>query len=119
MSTADLWGSDKPEHRTEFQFRLSIPLALLALTFLGIPLSRSLPRQGVYGRLLLAFIVYFSFMNVHKLAHKWLQNGEMPLWMGMWWLPLAAVLVALLIELRDRYDYLLNWKMFVRVVKRV
>lgn len=117
--TVSLWGSERPAHRTEMQFRLSIPLALLALTFLGIPLSRSLPRQGIYGRLLVAFIVYFSFMNMHKLSHKWMQEGDSPLWLGMWWLPVVAVVIALFIELHDRYDYLFNRKIFSRMVKRL
>jgi len=105
--------------KVEWQFRLSIPLAILALTFLGIPLSRSLPRQGIYGRLFLAFIVYFSFMNLHKLAHKWMEQGESAVWLGMWWVPFIAILIALLIEVRDRYDYLINWKSFTKMVKRV
>ena len=116
--TAQLWDSDIKEHQIEMQFRLSIPLALLALAFLAVPLSRSLPRQGIYGRLLLAFIVYFSFMNVHKLAKRWLEDGDSPMWLGMWWLPVTAILLALLIELRDRYDYLLNWKTLLSKVRR-
>ena len=119
MPMSELWGSENIDHRTEFQFRLSIPLALFALTFLAVPLSRSLPRQGIYGRLFMAFVVYFSFMNLHKLAEKWMEDGYTPVWMGMWWLPALALLMAVLIELRDRYDYLLNWKMFVKMVKRV
>lgn len=118
LPTVALLGSDERSHKTEFQFRLSIPLALLALTFLAIPLSRSLPRQGIYGRLLLAFIVYFSFMNVHKIAYKWMRSGDSPEWLGMWWLPVIAVGIALLIELRDRYDYLLNWKAVTTMARR-
>lgn len=119
MPTESLWGSAVPEHRVEMQFRLSIPLTLLALTFLGIPLSRSLPRQSIYGRLMLAFITYFCFMNLHRLAHKWMQTGDSPLWMGMWWIPLLVIFTAMLIELRDRYAYLFNWQRIARVVKRL
>lgn len=118
MPTAEIWNSDIKAHRIEMQFRISIPLSILALAFLAIPLSRSLPRQGIYGRMLLAFVVYFSFMNTHKLAKKWMEDGDSPLWLGMWWLPLLAVMIGLLIELRDRYDYLLNWKTMIRKVRR-
>lgn len=116
--TSQLWGAKEIAERTELQYRLSIPLALVALTFLGIPLSRSLPRQGIYGRLFLAFIVYFSFMNVHSLAHNWMEEGASPAWLGMWWLPMIAVLLGFIIELRDRYVYLLNWKTFTRMLRQ-
>ena len=107
LPTAELWQSDDPKHRMEMQFRYSIPLAMLALTFLAIPLSRSMPRQGIYGRMLVAFVVYFAFMNVHKVAEKWMEDGDSPLWLGMWWVPIVAIGIALLIETRDRYAYLL------------
>lgn len=117
-ATADLLRSDHLADKTEFQFRLSIPLALFALTFLAVPLSRSMPRQGIYGRLFVAFLVYFSFMNVHKLAEKWMEKGESPVWLGMWWLPLLAILIALLIETRDLYDHKVNARTLLRLVRR-
>lgn len=114
LPTAELYQSDNPRHRMEMQFRYSIPLAVLALTFLAIPLSRSMPRQGIYGRMLVAFVVYFTFMNVHKVAEKWMEDGDSPLWLGMWWVPFVAVGVALLIEMRDRYAYLLTPKALIK-----
>lgn len=115
MPTVSLLGSPLLLHRLEMQFRLSVPLAILALTFLAVPLSRSLPRQGIWARLVLAFIVYFCFMNLHKLAKDWMEFEITPSWLGMWWLPLAAVLTAMLIELYDQHGYLLNWKILTRM----
>ena len=113
MSSAELWGSDIPEHQYEMQFRYSIPMSLLALALMAIPLSRSMPRQGLYGRMFMAFIVYFSYMNIHKLAEKWMISGQSPLWLGMWWLPIAAVFIAILIELSDRHSYRYKIKKFL------
>ena len=118
LSTSELFQSDNPLHRMEMQFRYSIPLAVLALTFLAIPLSRSMPRQGIYGRMLVAFLVYFTFMNVHKVAEKWMEDGDSPLWLGMWWVPLVALGVALLIEVRDRYAYLLTSRALIKRLKK-
>jgi len=114
LPTSELFQSDNPLHRMEMQFRYSIPLAVLALTFLAIPLSRSMPRQGIYGRMLVAFVVYFTFMNIHKVAEKWMEDGDSPLWLGMWWVPFVAVAVAILIEMRDRFAYLLTPKAVIR-----
>ncbi|NNJ91895.1 MAG: LPS export ABC transporter permease LptF [Gammaproteobacteria bacterium] len=118
LPTAELWRSGNPLHRMEMQFRYSIPLAVLALTFLAIPLSRSMPRQGIYGRMLVAFVVYFTFMNLHKVAEKWMEDGDSPLWLGMWWVPFVAVGVALMIETRDRYAYLLTSRAFIKRFKK-
>ncbi len=115
MPTLSLLKSPLLLHRIEMQFRLSIPLAILSLAVLAVPLSRSLPRQGIWGRLVLAFIVYFTFMNVHKLAKDWMEIGVTPPWLGMWWLPLTAVLVAMLIQFYDSHGYLLNWKILARM----
>ncbi|MEJ2213821.1 MAG: LptF/LptG family permease, partial [Gammaproteobacteria bacterium] len=104
-TSAELWGSEVPKERHEMQFRYSIPLSLLALTLLAVPLSRSMPRQGLYGRMFMAFVVYFSFMNMHKLAEKWMETGQSPIWLGMWWLPVVAIFIAIFIELSDRHSY--------------
>ena len=100
----ELLASDDPEDRAEFHFRVSVPLALLAFGVLAVPLARSPPRSGVYGRLIFAVLIYFTFMNMQHIAEKWLEDGVLPGWMGMWWLPLLMVLVAGLIMLVDS-----NW----------
>ena len=54
-----LMDSDNIKDRAEFQYRLAFPLAVIVFTLVSVPLSRSSPRQGVYGRLFIAFLVYF------------------------------------------------------------
>lgn len=99
-----LLASDKPRDWAEFQYRLSAPFALLAFAVLAVPLSRSPPRSGVYGRLTFAVLLYFTFMNLQRVAERWLEDGVLPSWMGMWWLPLLMLVVAGLIMLIDS-----NW----------
>jgi len=107
----ELLDSGDPADWAEFQYRLSFPLAVLAFAFVSIPLSRSLPRQGIYGRLGLAILIYFSFMNLQRVAESWVAKGITPAWLGMWWLPLALVLVAGLIMFWDRLAFIkpLRW----------
>lgn len=102
----ELLSSEAPEDWAEFQYRLSFPLAVLAFAFVSIPLSRSMPRQGIYGRLGLAILVYFTFMNLQRVGETWLATGATPSWLGMWWLPLGLVLIAALVLLWDRLAYL-------------
>jgi len=100
----ELLASDAPRDYAELQYRLSMPLALLAFAVLAVPLARSPPRAGIYGRLTVAVLLYFTFMNLQRLAERWLEDGSIPAWLGMWWLPLLMLGVAGLIVLFDS-----NW----------
>lgn len=87
LPTAELWrSSGQRDSRAELEERFSYPLSLITLALIALPLSRSLPRQGMYGRLFAAFLVYVSFLNLHSMASSWLESGRTPLWLGMWWL---------------------------------
>lgn len=99
-----LLASEDPRDRAELHYRISVPLALLAFGILAVPLARSPPRSGVYGRLIFAVILYFTFLNMQRVAERWLATGAVPEWLGVWWLPLLMVLVAALIMLADS-----NW----------
>ena len=103
-SWRDLLGSASLKDRAEFQYRLSVPLSLIAFAILAIPLARTPPRSGVYGRLMFAVLLYFTFLNMQRVAERWLEDGRVPEWLGMWWLPLLMLAVAGAIQLIDS-----NW----------
>jgi lipopolysaccharide export system permease protein len=99
MRTADLVRSSNEEELAELHWRIGIPMATLVLSILAVPLSRSQPRQGRYGKLaigLLVFIIYFNMMSAGK---AWLEQGVVPPPVGLWWvhglmLGLAFLLLA-------------------------
>jgi lipopolysaccharide export system permease protein len=85
MKMADLLFPMNPEKLAELHWRIGIPLATLILAILAVPLSRSEPRQGRYGRLaigLLVFIVYFNLISAGKV---WLEQEKVPAAVGLWW----------------------------------
>jgi len=94
MPTQSLLASDSLKDRAEIQYRLGQPLAVLAFALLSIPLSRSVPRHGVYGRMIFAFLVYFVFLNLQGVAENLMEDEVTPAWMGMWWVPAAMVIMA-------------------------
>jgi hypothetical protein len=55
------------------------------LTIIAIPLVALSPRQRSSGRLLLAFLAYFSFFNLQRLAENWLATGVTPMWLTSFW----------------------------------
>jgi lipopolysaccharide export LptBFGC system permease protein LptF len=96
MPTSSLVGSTDSAHKAELQWRLSAPLSLFALTLIAVPLSRSSPRQGRYGRLALGILVYVLYSNLTEATHSWVEREMFPSVIGIYWVPLVIVTVAVL-----------------------
>jgi lipopolysaccharide export system permease protein len=77
-----LWGSDTTLSIAELQRRFSIPLGALLLAFVAVPLAQIAPRGGVYGNMLVGFLIYFSYGNLVRINESWVINGKMPAWLG-------------------------------------
>lgn len=110
LPTAALLGSDNLEYRAELEYRIMLPAAVLVFTFISVPLSQSLPREGMYGRLVLAIFFYLLFVNLMALSGAWLLSGSTPVWIGRWWVhPLMLALGGLLLFFRSsRFSRLLH-----------
>ena len=93
VPSMELLASDALADRAELGHRLSAPLAILSLALLAIPLTTLSPRQRGSGRLLLAFLAYFAFFNLQRLAENWMELGVTPAWLGMLWYQAVIVLL--------------------------
>lgn len=85
MQTAQLMRSSSAEELAELHWRIGIPLSTFILAIFAVPLSRSQPRQGRYGKLaigLLVFIIYFNLLSAGK---AWVEQGTVPAVVGLWW----------------------------------
>jgi len=96
MSTAALLKSTGAAERAELEWRLSVPLSLFVLALLALPLSRSSPREGRYARVGVGLLIYIIYANLLSIARIVLERGELPLWLGMWWVHGALALVAVM-----------------------
>jgi len=106
--TADLIGSDDPKDQAELQYRIGSPLAIFTLTLLAIPLTAKSPRQRATGRMFLAFLTYFSFFNLQRLAASWFETGATPSWIGsLWYQALVLILVFAILLPESRWARLL------------
>src|ERR1700735_2389177 len=99
--TRELLGSDAPSDVAQLQFRTSTPLMALILTLIAVPLSRLRPRQGRYARVGFAIMVYFVYSNLLSAAKVWLEKGELPPAIGVWWVSLAAMAVGSYLVVRE------------------
>ena len=95
MAFFDLLRSDEPEHIAEFQWRLSVPLATIILAILAVPLSRSQPRAGRYGRLAIGLLVFIIYLNMMSAAKAWIEQSTISPALGIWWVHGCVLLFAL------------------------
>jgi lipopolysaccharide export system permease protein len=105
LTNRALLNSTKIEDRAEFRVRVSQILGLLVFAFLSLPLSRSMPRQGPFGRLLLAFVLYTLYLSLQGLAERWMIEGVIAGWIGIWWVHFGLMLIGLLILIPDTRSY--------------
>jgi lipopolysaccharide export system permease protein len=83
--TRELLATSDLADRAEVERRLSAPLSIIVLTIVAIPLVSLSPRHRSSGRLFLAFLAYFSFFNLQRLAENWLAIGVTPVWLTSFW----------------------------------
>jgi lipopolysaccharide export system permease protein len=96
-----LWGSNDPSDIAQLQFRTSTPLMALVLTLVAVPLSKLRPRQGRYARVGFAIVVYFVYSNLLSASKIWVEKGELPPVIGVWWVHAAALALGLYLVMRD------------------
>lgn len=94
--TLQLLESTDVRDQAELHQRLSTPVMVLILAVLAVPLARLKPRQGRYARVGYFILVYLFYKGVLVLAGESLGRGQVPVWLGMWWVHGIAFSVALL-----------------------
>lgn len=95
MAFFDLMRSDEAEHIAEFQWRLGIPISTIILAILAVPLSRSQPRAGRYGRLSIGLLVFIIYLNMMSAAKAWIEQSTVSPALGIWWVHACALTLAL------------------------
>ena len=81
----DLLRSNDLEHIAERQWRFSIPVATILLALLAVPLARSRPREGRYGRIAIGLLVFIVYFNLLSAAKAWTEDGAVNPQIGIWW----------------------------------
>jgi len=97
---SELWGTNEIADKAELQWRISIPLAALLLALLAVPLSYTSPREGRFGKIAIAILIYIPYANLLVLMRKWISAGTIPSWVGLW--PVHIVVIGLIVYLLAR-----------------
>jgi lipopolysaccharide export system permease protein len=97
MPFLTLLKSSELEHVAEVQWRISLPLATIILAILAVPLSKSQPRAGRYGKLAIGLLVFIIYLNMLSAAKAWIVKGLVPPSLGLWWVHGAVLLFTLVL----------------------
>jgi len=109
MTPAELWNSDDPGHRIELHWRIAVPVVLLVLGLLAVPLAYIAPRQGRYGKMGYALLIYIVYFNLMAVTRAQLEAENIPLEINFWWVHLLFLgLVYGLLYRRNR-GIMLSW----------
>ena len=95
LATTALIGSGDPSHLAELQRRISAAVSIVVLGMLAVPLARTSPREGRYGRLFLAVVVYFLYSNAISIVENLVERGMVAQIVGVWPVHAAMALVVL------------------------
>lgn len=90
------------ESIAQFQWRLAIPLSIPLLTLIAVPLSVVNPRQGKFAKLVPAISLYLGYFVLLNAGTFLVQEGKIPVGIGLWWIHLSALFIGSFLILRDR-----------------
>ncbi len=110
-STLFLLHSRDRYDKSELQYRFLLPLSVFIFSVAGVVLSRSLPREGTQGRVVISILFYTLYLNLQALSDTWMRKGITPKWFGRWWvLIVAAILIWILYQLRtQQFGQMKKW----------
>ncbi|MGD8573541.1 MAG: LPS export ABC transporter permease LptF, partial [Gammaproteobacteria bacterium] len=102
VPTARLWGSHDLRDVAALQWRISVPLTALVLMVLAVPLARTSPRQGRYGKLVTAILVFVIYSNLLGACQVWIEKKALPPVLGLWWVHVLILGAGLLLLARHQ-----------------
>jgi lipopolysaccharide export system permease protein len=81
----------------ELQYRISWPIMCVVLMLLAIPLGFVNPRAGSSANLILALLIFFTYLNLSKALEASVKQAKLSFGVAWWPLHLAVLLIALML----------------------
>lgn len=102
LPTLDLVGDQSFEAIAELQWRIAIPLSLPFLVLIAVPLAKVNPRQGRFGKLFPAILMYLGYFLLLMAARRALEDGKIPTGLGLWWVHGIILFIGAVLLSRQR-----------------
>ena len=108
MTPQRLMGSKRLSHRIEIRWRVALPVVLVVLALLAVPLSYIAPRQGRYGKVGPALLVFIVYLNLMAFTRSQLEDKVIPVAINFWWVHLLFLLLTVVLIYRRNHGVLLR-----------
>ena len=102
LSNKELLDDGSVPALAELHWRIAIPLSIPLLTMIAVPLSTVNPRQGRLGKLLPAILLYMGYYLLLLASKRILEDGKIPIELGLWWIHGIVLIIAILLLAKDR-----------------
>lgn len=86
VSTMELLDREHRVYKARLHYRIGLFILVPIIVIMAFPLSHVKPRQGRYGKMLPAVVLYMVYYTTLITARKWMEQGDTPEWLGLWWL---------------------------------
>ena len=93
--TFSLLKQNDRESLAEIHWRLALIFSAPVMALLAFPLSYTTPRQGRFGKLAFGILLYAVYANLIISGKSMLEDGKIPIWMGLWWTHLIFIALSL------------------------
>ena len=100
--TVDLMKEESLDAIAEFQWRIAIPLSIPFLALIAVPLSTVNPRQGRFGKLFPAILIYLGYFLLLMMGREILEDGKIPPKLGLWWVHLVILIIGMVLIMKSR-----------------
>lgn len=115
VASSTLASSGQIRDIAELQRRFSVPMGIVLLSFIAVPLAQMSPRGGVYGNMLVGFLIYFSYGNLIRVSQSWVMNQTIPAWLGVFGVNTLLLLIGGILLAR-----LYGWQwLFMKIREKV
>lgn len=106
ISTQKLFNETDPDLQTEYsaeiQWRLAFPVVCLIVTLIAVPLSAVNPRQGKFGKMLPALMLFLSYFLLLTASRSAIEGGAIPSLVGLWPVHICAFILGIILILQHR-----------------
>ena len=108
MTPQRLLRSKKMKHLIEIRWRVAVPVVLVVLALLAVPLSYIAPRQGRYGKVGPALLVFIVYLNLMAFTRAQIEDRVIPVAINFWWVHLLFLLLTVALIYKRNHGVLLR-----------